>query len=394
MDMHKSFIVGFAFVSVILSGCGGGGAQSGASIETTQQSFDSTKSIAMIAPGPYPVGSSNLEANVPSGSMGDYLKGARIGNKPRYLSELLSSPGSALQFEAKLPTSPSNIFGIFEGKPLPVVLYAFYPTSPENKRADYKFPYADTEDNVLPHMQSATEKPIFASDKAKYPLIVYSPGYEAHCLWDADHMKVLAANGYIVACIFYGDGRADWAGNLGMRPVVLKQAMDYFLAHPDYRDAIDTSRIGISGASFGGYTVLSALGGQRLYGLPSMSDERVKAGFSTVPALDSTSYFSPNGLRAVQKPFLAVYGGKDAVVRKEDVEARIRELQGPTAAVRFDNEAHVTSKEAWPLVHTWEVLFFDAWLKGDETARKTVYGAGSVAGNAENHKTWQSGVQN
>jgi hypothetical protein len=375
-----------------MNACGGSGFQSGAASEPTPSRFDSTKIIQAIPPGPYPVGSSNLEADASSGPMVEYLKGARIGNKQRYLSEILNHPESALQFEANLPTSPGSIFGVFEGKPLPIVLYAFYPTSRENARPDYSFPYTDTADNVLPHMQSATDKPVFAPDQAKFPLIVYSPGYEAHCLWDADHMKVLASHGYIVACIFYGDGRGNWAGNIGMRPVVLKQAMDYFLAHPDYRDAIDTNRIGISGSSFGGYTVLAALGGLRVSGLPAMPDARVKVGFASVPALDSRDYFSPNGLAAIHKPFLAVYAGKDVVVRKQDVELRIKELQGPTVAVRFDNEEHVLSKAAWPLVHTWEVLFFDAWLKGDEAARQALYSAGSVAGDAVNRKTWQSGV--
>jgi hypothetical protein len=62
--------------------------------------------------------------------------------------------------------------------------------------------------------------------------------------------------------------------------------------------------------------------------------------------------------------------------------------------VRFDDEAHILSKLAWPLVHTWEVLFFDTWLKGDETARQALYRAGSVAGGVPNQKTWQSGVPN
>ena len=389
--MSRSLLLGIVLFA-LLSGCRGGAIQSATALEAVSQRFDSAPSIPALGPGPYPVGSSNLEATLPAGPIVDFLKGSRVDGRPRYLSELLKNPASALQFEARLPTSPSRSFGIFEDQPLPVVLYAFYPTSAENTRADYAFPYADTADNVLPRMQSATEKPIFAADKAQYPLIVYSPGYDAHCLWDADHMKVLAAHGYIVACIFYGGGRADWIGNLGMRPIVLRQTIDYLLAHPDYREVIDRNRIGISGSSFGGYTVLSVLGGQRRHDLPSMADERVKAGFATVPAFDRTKSFLPNGLRAIQKPFLAVYGGEDTVVWSEDVEANIQELRGPTVAVRFDDEAHILSKVAWPLVHTWEVLFFDAWLKGDETARKALYGAGSVAGGAQNQKTWQSGV--
>lgn len=391
--MIKSFLAGVMLLA-FLSACRGGVIQTSATPETAAQRFESAPSIPVIGPGPYPVGSSNLEVVIPDGAIVEYLMGSRVEGRPRYLNELLKHPASALQFDARLPTSPTPSFGVFDGRPLPIVLYAFYPTSAENTRANFTFPYADTADNVLPHMQSAIDKPIFAADKAQYPLIVYSPGYDAHCLWDADHMKVLAAHGYIVACIFYGGGRADWMGNLGMRPIVLRQAIDYLLDHPDYREAIDRDRIGISGSSFGGYTVLSVLGGQRRHDLPSMADERVKAGFATVPAFDRTKYFLPNGLREIQKPFLAVYGGEDTVIWSEDVEANIQELRGPTVAVRFDDEAHILSKLAWPLVHTWEVLFFDAWLKGDETARQALYRVGSVAGGAQNHKTWQSGVPN
>ena len=42
---------------------------------------------------------------------------------------------------------------------------------------------------------------------------------------------------------------------------------------------------------------LPVLGGQRRCDLPAMADERVKAGFATVPAFDRAKYFLPNGFK-------------------------------------------------------------------------------------------------
>jgi hypothetical protein len=357
--------------------------------------------IPPIGPGPYAVGSTNLEVSAhPASPMVDYLKGKSISHQPIYLADILVHPGSALLTKVDIPANPA-VYGSHAGTSMPLVLYALYPTSSENRRADDKFPYPDTADNVFPHMQKADEKPIFAGNGVRYPLIVYSQGYEGHGLWDLEQLKFLAAHGYIVVDVFHGDGRASLDANLGIRPLALKAALDYILNHPDFGPAIDPDRIGVSGSSFGGYTILAAMGGKYLQLADSAADPRIKAGFGLVPFMGATFGFWPfttetwpfgkdySGLKSVQIPFLAVYGQKDTNVSPKSVMGGIARISGPAAAVMLDGEQHLLSKKVWTDVYTWELLFFNTWLRGDAEARKLLYGGTSVQGGVNDHKTYQ-----
>jgi len=357
--------------------------------------------IPPIGPGPFAVGSTNLEvSDHPMYPMVDYLKGKSISHQPIYLADLLVHPGSALLTKVAIPADPA-IFGRHSGSSLPLVLYVLYPTSDGNRRADYKFPYPDTGDNVFPRMQKADEKPIFSENAARYPLIVFSHGYEGHGLWDLDHLKFLAAHGYIVVSVFYGDGRANLEANLGIRPIALKAALNYILNHPDFGPAIDPDRIGVSGSSFGGYTILAVMSGKYLQSAGAAPDLRIKAGFGLVPFMGGTIGFWPlatdawvfgrdySGLKTVQTPFMAIYGEKDTNVPPSSVMGGIAQMSGPSSAVMLDGEQHLFSKEVWTDVYTWELLFFKTWLRGDAEARKLLYGGNSVQGGVNDHKTYQ-----
>jgi predicted dienelactone hydrolase len=357
--------------------------------------------IPPIGPGPYAVGSSNLEVpNQPASPMVDYLKGKSVSGKLTYLANILTHPDAALVTKVDVPANPA-IYGRLAGSSLPLVLYVLYPTSSENQRADYKFPYPSTSDNVFPHMQKAGEKPIFAGNAARFPLIVYSQGYEGHGLWDLEQLKFLAAHGYMVVDIFHGDGRANLESNLAIRPIALKAALDFILNNPDFGPAIDPDRIGVSGSSFGGYTILAAMGGKYLPSVEPVADPRIKAGFGLVPFMGGTFGFWPfitdawvfgkdfAGLRTVQTPFLAVYGEKDTNVSPQSVTGGIARISGPAVTVMLDGEKHLLSKQVWSDVYTWELLFFNTWLRGDAEARKLLYGGTSVQGGVNDHKTYQ-----
>jgi acetyl esterase/lipase len=361
----------------------------------------SAAEIPPIGPGPYAVGSTNMEVvDHPVSPMIDYLKGKSVSRKPIYIAEILTHPGAALLTQVAIPADPA-IYGRHAGSNLPLVLYVLYPTSSENKRDDYKFPYPDTADNVFPHMQKAEEKPIFAGNATRYPLIVFSHGYEGHGLWDLDHLRFLAAHGYIVVSVFHGDGRANFEANFGIRPIALKAALDYILNHPDFGPAIDPDRIGVSGGSFGGYTILAAMGGKYLQSAEPAADSRIKAGFGLVPFMGGTMGFWPfatdawvfgkdySGLKTVQTPFMAIYGEKDTNVPPKSVMGGIAQMSGPASAVMLDGEQHLFSKKVWTDVYTWEVLFFNTWLRGDAEARKQLYGGTSVQGGVTDHKTYQ-----
>ncbi len=363
----------------------------------------SSAEIEPIGPGPFAVGSTNMEVTVPvKAPMVDYLNGKSVANHVTYLSDILARPDSAMLLKIDVPANPA-VFHAQAGTRIPLVLYVLYPTVRDNPRSDYKFPYAETGDNVFPHMQGPGEKPLFADARAKYPLIVYSGGYNTHGLWHLAHLKVLAANGYIVVDIFHGDNRgASFDGNMELRPMELRAALDFVLGHPDFAGAIDRERIGASGASGGGHTILVAMGGFDPTGRhPSAGDPRIKAGVGVVPYMGGVLGVWPftmddwpfgqdySGLKPVRRPFLALYGQKDKNVPPEGVEAGVRAMSGPTTAVMLDGETHSLSQGAEADVNTWEVLFFNAWLRNDDKARRQLALGTSVRGGGRDHKTIQ-----
>jgi len=359
--------------------------------------------IPPIGPGEFAVGSTNLEVTVPTAApMIDYLNGKAAGRQVTYLSDILAHRETALLLNIDVPAEP-KVFNSQAGIRIPLVLYVLYPTAKDNPRADYKFPYAETGDNVFPHMQGVGEKPLFADPHAKYPLIVYSGGFNTHGLWHLWHLKVLAAHGYIVVDLFHGDNREPSFGTaMAVRPIELRAALDYVLNHPEFADAIDRDRIGASGASAGGHTILAAMGGIDPSGnQPPAADPRIKAGVGLVPFMGGVFGVWPftvdnwlfgkdfSGLKSVRLPFLALYGQKDKNVPPEGVEAGVRAMSGPTIAVMLDGETHLLSNAAEVETFTWEVLFFDAWLRGDARARQKLELGTTVRGGTSNHKTIQ-----
>lgn len=358
-------------------------------------------SLLPIGSGAFAVASTNVEITAPTAQpLLDYLKGKGTSRQSFYVSDLLVEPSAALLVQHEVPNRP-QVYRRLAGQRLPLLMYVFYPTPPDNPRPNYTFPYTETGDNVFPHMQRAGERPLFAAPATRYPLILYSHGFEGHGLWEVEHAKVLAAHGYLVAVLFHGDGRAGIVSGIGLRPLQQRAALDYLLAHPDFGSAIDPERIGMWGGSYGAYGVLAALGGQ-VPELPAPpADPRIKAGVGLVPFMGATFGQWPlnieswpfgkdyAGLQAVEKPFLALYAEKDVNVLPAGVEAGVRQLSGPVVAVQLAGEQHLVSKSAWPDIHTWEVLFFNAWLRGDVEARRMLEAAQAVTAGVPDRKTFQ-----
>lgn len=360
-----------------------------------------------IGPGPYAVGSTNLAAEPRSVvPMADLLNGQVIAGHTVYLTDVLTHPKDVPTVTITVPDRP-GLFGAQAGTRLPTVLCILYPTPRDNPRPDYAFPFSDTGDNVLPHMQRAGERPLFADPGTRHPLIVVSGGYMTNPLWHLDHLKLLASHGYIVADIAHGDGRGNsLAGNLALRGLELRATIDWLLHDPNFGPAIDAGRIGAAGQSAGGYTVLAAMGGVDPSGrIPPLADPRIKAGFGLVPFMGGTGGFWPfrvdlwffgkdhAGLRPVRAPFLAVYGAKDRNIPPAGIEEGVRALSGPATAVELDGQTHSLSEAAKRDAYTWELLFFDAWLRGDAAARHKLESGTSVRGGVHDHKTIQHGAR-
>jgi predicted dienelactone hydrolase len=321
-----------------------------------------------------------------------------------YLTDILAHPAAVPTLTIAVPDN-RKLFGPLAGRSIPVVLLVMYPTSPDNSRPEYVFPYKETGDRRLPHMQRPGEKPVFAAAPGKFPLVVLSGGYNTHALWHLPLMKTLAAHGYVVIDVQHGDGRGpSFEANLALRVLELRAAIDFALQSPDFAGAIDAARIGVIGQSAGGHTILAAMGGTDPSGrIPTVPDPRIKAGFGLVPFMGGSMglwplnldawYFGEDhaGLRSVRTPFLAVYGEKDKNVPPEGVEAGVRAMSGPAMAVMFDGQTHKLYDVSQSDADTWEITFFDAWLKDDATAHRKLELGTSVRGGVSDHKTISHG---
>jgi hypothetical protein len=343
--------------------------------------------------GAMEIGSTNMEIVAPPADhpIFDYLIG-KDTEPVRYLTDLLRHPESALVTEATVPED-NNTFGKYAGRRIPLVLYVVYPTTPDNPRPSYQFPYKDTGDNVFPHMQRKGEKPILAGPDRKYPVVFYSSGYNAHGLWDLARIKFLASHGYIVVSVFQGDGRFGLFDTVTLRPLIFRRAMDYLLAHPDFAAAIDMDKIGVYGSSMGGYTILTSIGAETGDHLIEGPDTRIKAGFALVPFVGAVWRhpfgWTYSGLKSVRVPFFAICGEKDTNCPQEKLLKGLEKMSVTRSVLSLAGEEHLFSDKAWPDVQTWEVLFFDAWLKNAPEARNALYSDTVVRGGASEIKVHQ-----
>lgn len=356
-----------------------------------------------IQPGPFAVACTNLEVTPRDGvPMFDFLNGKTSSSGTVYLTDILAHPEAVPTLQVEVPHDVKR-FGKQAGTRIPLVLLIVYPTTRENPRPNYPYPYKETGDALFTHMQRPGEKPLLADTAAKYPLIIHSGGYNTHGLWHLWRMKELAAHGYIVVDMFHGDGRgANFGSNLALRSIELRATLDYVLQHSDFAALVDADRIGAAGDSAGGHTVAAALGGIDPSGrIPEGVEPRIKAAVGLVPFLGNSFGFWPfktdgwyfgedhAGLRRVQKPFLAIYAEKDVNVPPAGVMAGVHAMTGPATAIRLDGETHLVSNAANSDIRTWEVLFFDAWLRDDATARQKLKSGTSIRGGVNDHKTFQ-----
>ncbi len=351
-----------------------------------------------IPRGPLPVATTNLEVTAQADAkvMFDYMN----GKVAQYLTDILVHPDAVPTVQVDVPDD-KKLFGARAGTRVPFVLMVVYPTTADNPRVDYEYPYKDTGDALLTHMQQPGDKPLVSRAAEKRPLLLFCGGYNTHGLWHLGHMKDLASRGYIVVDIFNADGRdASFEGNLALRSLALRATLNFLLQRSDFASAIDPDRIGAIGESAGGHTVLAALGGIDPAGrLPASADPRIKAAFGQVPFTGNRFefegvkydawYFGEDraGLRGVTRPFLALYAEKDANVTPDGVETAVRAMPGSAMAVMLDGEKHVISNAASEDVRTWEILFFDTWLRDDAMARQKLEAGTSVRGGVHDHKT-------
>ena len=395
----------FAFT---LTGCGGG---SGGDSPATP--FPTTVVSPLTIPGPYAVGCSNIAQDfsrlAPGEDVTDYWDGSpSASGAPRYATDLLSDPANTLSVTVSAPNDTS-LYGSIAGRQVPYVVLACYPTGTANLRADYPLPTGE----VVPHMQTGADQPLFADTAARYPMIMFSHGYQGSPISSTylSVMSVFASYGYIVVAPFHGDLRfsdltidniSDAVALLAhlnpftalqaLRPRSMSAVLDLMLGHPQWRDHIDATQIGGFGVSLGGETLM-LMGGAGLTTSPGLSwtqvtvDPRLKAAVGYVPYFGQP--FLPafgrdeHGLDGVTLPYLAISGTADTTAPITMTTQGMALLAGTRELVKLAGVKHKFDVALTNDIFTWSLTFLDAQVRGNPVARQQLSTMASVAGGVD-----------
>jgi predicted dienelactone hydrolase len=394
-------VVGLLAFALALAGCGGASDGDGSA---------PTIVSPLALPGPYPIACSNVAQDFARMAPGEEAQAFWEGRPaadgtPRYAADLLTDPVNALSVTVNAPND-ANLYGSFAGKLVGFVVLACYPTTADNPRADLSLPTGQ----LVPHMQTGAEAPLFADASARYPIIAFSHGFARSPL-SGDHLVVLswlASYGYVVVAPFHGDPRftdlqiddfgdvvavlshlSDVVAMQALRPLSMSAALDLMLAHPQWRDHVDSTQIGGFGASMGGETMM-LMGGAALTTSPGLAsspagaDRRIKAAVGYVP------YFGQpllpafgrdqSGLDGVTLPYLAISGTADTTAPLAVTQQGIARLPGPRELVALVGVEHGFDTASASDILTWSLTFLDAQVRGLPIARTQLSTMTSVAG--------------
>lgn len=324
------------------------------------------------------------------------------------MTDLLADPVNTLSVTVTAPNDP-NLCGSFAGKQVAFVVLACYPTVASNSRPDYPLPTG----HVVPHMQTGASPPLFADAGARYPLLAFSHGYGGSPISNdyIQALSVFASYGYIVVAPFHGDPRfsslkvddlgdavtllthlTDFLALQALRPLSVSAAIDLVVAHPQWRDHVDTTQIGGFGASMGGETML-LLGGAGLTTSLGFAwtqitvDSRIKAAVGYVPYFGQV--FLPafgrdeHGLDGVTLPYLAISGTADTTAPLIVTEQGMGRLAGRRELVALTGVKHGFDVASTNDIFTWALTFLDAEVRGSTAARQQLSTMASVAGGGD-----------
>jgi dienelactone hydrolase len=363
-----------------------------------------------IGSGPHATASTNMRVAPQFEALGDELMHevllGRNKTAPRDVTEVLAYPEDAWLIDVAVPNQP-QLYGPASGEVLPVLSYLVYPSKPVVDQNGYGFPYHGAQYGRFEHMLRPGESPALADPEARYPLIILSHGYSAHGIFDVGHAHRLASHGYIVAVIFYSDERTEDPENRGqhtafLRPLLTKAVLDSILGSESFGPHIDTGSIGISGHSYGGFTILALAGGHVLGHAESVKDGRITAGVIAAPWVGSNNEggmefaFGKNNdsLTNVQIPIISFFGTADEVTTAASILPAMKRLSGPTYVVELVDQPHVFEGGSWQDRDNWELHFFNAHLKGDaDSLRLLQLGESARGGNEDRQRfDYQRGV--
>ncbi len=236
--------------------------------------------------------------------------------------------------------------------------------------------------------------PEFQSSEEKWPLLVFSHGFRGCAMQSLWLTQYLADSGYIVIapdhedanCRSYTDGLASklqaWRSNKSFRPEKpfrkpdmwtdkteadrrddLLFAVSSMLDDRQYKNYIDTDKMGLIGHSLGGYTVLGLAGAW-----PSWKDKRFKAVLVFSPF--ATPYYPTHGIAKINIPVMYQGGTKDIDVTPNVKKTAYAQAKAPKYLVELDGAGHYAStlrdKGYESIINQTALAFFDKYVKGTE----------------------------
>jgi len=384
-------------------------------IATTAHAEPSLIYPPLPLPGLYPGACSNVAQDfsrtAPGENAQDYWEGIpRDDGTSRYVTDLLADPANTLAVTVNAPND-SSLYGSFAGRAIPFVVLVCYPTTVDNPRPDYVLPTGRS----VPHMQRNSEAPLLPDATTRFPVLLFSHGYSGSPISNdyVGALTLLSSFGYVVAAPFHGDPRIsdlslDNLSDLGyvfthlrdflalqaLRPLSLSATIDLLLAHPQWRDHVDATRIGGFGASLGGESLLLMAGAglTQSVGLSwstVTNDTRLKAAVGYVPYFGQPIYPAfgrdQHGLDGIALPYLAISGTADTTAPIVEAVEGIDRLAGVRELVALVGVRHGFDVASTDDIFTWSLTFLDSEVRGNPAARAKLLTMASVAGGGDDH---------
>jgi hypothetical protein len=371
------------------------------------------ESYPPLPPGPYAVACSSVEQDFarmqPGESPQQYWEGIPADDgRSRYITDLLTNPATPV-VTFNVPDD-SELYGKLAGKPFTVAMIVCYPSAVDTGRRPYILPNGVS----VPRMQLGNEEPVFADPTKRWPLLEFAHGLAGSPL-DPEYMfamQVLASNGYIVFAPFHADARVtdvkledlqdvihaisnfnDYTAMQAVRPLALKNALDYMLAPGVWSGHIDSSRIGGFGASLGGESLFLQAGANLTVsvGLSSkqvLADARLKSIATYVPYLGQTFFPAlgrdQGGIDFMNPiPVLAIAGTADTTAPLAATRQAMERLTGTNVLVSLEGVPHAFDFASSDDIFTWSVVFLNATTTRDPASLARLQRMTSVAGGGD-----------